>query len=237
MKMKRRYLAFDIETAKAIPPHGCDWRLHRPLGMACAATFGADDTKSVIWHGGKSPKYPTDVMSQRHARLLVEYLSTQVASGYTIVTWNGLGFDFNVLAEESNQRQRCSRLARAHVDMMFHALCRLGHGVSLNAAAKGMCLAGKPDGVTGASVPRLWAAGLRYDVLNYVEQDVRVTLKLAETCEELGFLCWETAAGRKRRMEIPTGWLKVSSAEKLPKPKWSRISTQWDRDRFIGWTT
>ena len=176
-------------------------------------------------------------MSQQEAGKLVDYLTEQVESGYTIVTWNGVGFDFDVLAEESNQRQRCRRLARAHVDMMFHALCRIGHGVSLNAAAKGMCLAGKPHGITGALVPQLWAAGLRREVLEYVEQDVRVTLKLVETCEKVGFLCWETVAGRKRKMGIPNGWLNVISAEKLPKPKQSWLSVQWDRDRFTGWTT
>ena len=31
----------------------------------------------------------------------MQYLATQVENGYTIVTWNGLGFDFDILAEES----------------------------------------------------------------------------------------------------------------------------------------
>ena len=40
-------------------------------------------------------------MSQQEAAGLVEYLAAQVEHGYTIVTWNGLGFDFDILAEES----------------------------------------------------------------------------------------------------------------------------------------
>lgn len=233
--MKRRYLAFDIETAKALDFRECDWRVHRPLGISCAATIESDNRNPVIWHGGRKRKAPADWMSQLQAQKLVAYLTGKVASGYTIVTWNGVGFDFDVLAEESKQRQRCKRLARGHVDMMFHAVCKIGHGISLNAAAKGMCLPGKPHGCSGALVPQLWAAGLRDQVLEYVEQDVRMTLNLAEKCEEFGFLCWETATGRKRKMDLPNGWLNVRSAEKLPKSKRSWLSAQWNRDRFTGW--
>ena len=40
-------------------------------------------------------------MSQEEAAKLVEYLTTQVENGYTLVTWNGVGFDLDILAEES----------------------------------------------------------------------------------------------------------------------------------------
>ena len=34
--MTRRYLAFDIETAKDVPGVEFNWRAHRPLGISCA---------------------------------------------------------------------------------------------------------------------------------------------------------------------------------------------------------
>jgi len=40
--MARRYLAFDIETAKDIPGDDFNWRPHRPLGISCAATLASD---------------------------------------------------------------------------------------------------------------------------------------------------------------------------------------------------
>jgi hypothetical protein len=49
-----------------------------------------------------------------------------VRARYTIVTWNGTGFDFDILAEESGMLAECKGLAVNHVDMMFHVLCRLG---------------------------------------------------------------------------------------------------------------
>ena len=56
-----------------------------------------------------------------------------------------MGFDLDVVAEESGMFQECRRMARNHVDMMFHLLCLLGYGVSLDSAAKGM---GLPCGKT-----------------------------------------------------------------------------------------
>ncbi len=32
---------------------------------------------------------------------LLQYLCKMAGEGYTILTWNGLGFDFDILAEES----------------------------------------------------------------------------------------------------------------------------------------
>ena len=63
---------------------------------------------------------------------LVDYLACQVVAGYTILTWNGLSFDFNVLAEESGMHDECAELALNHVDMMFHIFCLRGHYLGLD---------------------------------------------------------------------------------------------------------
>ena len=49
--MARRYLAFDIETAKDVPGDDFNWRPHRPLGISCAATLRGGDTTCTLWHG------------------------------------------------------------------------------------------------------------------------------------------------------------------------------------------
>ncbi len=51
MNMKRKYLAFDIETAKMVEDES-DWRSCRPLGISCAATLLSDSSELVLWHGG-----------------------------------------------------------------------------------------------------------------------------------------------------------------------------------------
>jgi hypothetical protein len=235
INMKRNYLAFDIETAKVLPDNEPDWNSHRPLGISCAATLLGDNNEVLLWHGGTDRKSPTGQMSQQETAGLVEYLATQVQRGYTLLTWNGLGFDLDILAEESGMPEECKRLAVTHVDMMFHILCQLGHGVGLNAAAKGMGVVGKPEGMNGAIAPVLWAEGRREEVLGYVAQDVRTTLGLAMACEACGAMRWIARSGKLRSMALPRGWLTVDQAEKLPEPDTSWMADPWPRTKFTGW--
>jgi len=62
---------------------------------------------------------------------LVQHLSDMAADGFSILTWNGLGFDFDILAEESGAAASCREFALGHVDMMFHVFCSLGYPVGL----------------------------------------------------------------------------------------------------------
>jgi hypothetical protein len=234
MGATRKYLAFDIETAK-LPEDASDWRSCRPLGISCAATLPADSQEPVLWHGGDRA-CPADHMSREEAAALVRYLSDQVEHGYTLLTWNGIGFDFDVLAEEAQMLAECRVLALAHVDMMFHVLCRLGHGVSLDAAARGMGVDGKPEGMNGRLTPALWAEGRREEVLAYVAQDARTTLDLATACEAFGALRWVARSGRLRTMPLPEGWLVVLESAGLPLPDTSWMDEPWPRERFTGWT-
>ena len=174
-------------------------------------------------------------MSRAETADLVQYLETQVAQGYTIVTWNGLGFDFDILAEESGMLQNCRKMATGHVDMMFHVLCRLGYAVGLDATARGMGLPGKPEGMNGAKAPALWAEGRREEVLRYVAQDATTTLEVATTCEANGAMRWIARSGKLRSMRLPKGWLTVEEAERLPEPDTSWMDEPWPRTKFTGW--
>ena len=50
----RRYLAFDIETAKPFPENR-DWRAIRPLGIACAAAYGQEDPSPELGTTAPTP--------------------------------------------------------------------------------------------------------------------------------------------------------------------------------------
>lgn len=233
--MKRRYLAFDIETAKIVSFNGDDWRRYRPLGICCAATFLEGDDAPMIWHGGKSTDRPAKQMEKRALSKLLEYLTRKSESGFTILTWNGVGFDFDVLAEESGNSKLCRRLAINHVDIMFHVLCRLGYGIALDSAASGMGIEGKHRGMNSVLAPVLWARGKHREVFKYVEQDVRTTLNIAKTGEARGYLGWQTRSGRQRNLQIPKGWLTVRQAKKLPEPTGAWYFSQWNRYKFTSW--
>lgn len=232
--MTRKYVAFDIETAKEWPD-GADWRQYRPLGISCAATLPAGAAEAHLWHSVAEDDLPGDRMGRQDAVRLVEHLSSVVDQGYTILTWNGLGFDFDILAEESGMARQCKDLAGGHVDMMFHVFCELGHPVALDAAAQAMNLPGKPEGMTGLLAPRMWAEGKRQEVLDYVSQDARTTLDLATACERQGCFRWITRRGTTKRMPLRGGWLDVGSAAKLPEPDTSWMSRPLSRHKFTAW--
>jgi len=175
-------------------------------------------------------------MRQGEAAALVHYLAAQAEHGYTLLTWNGVGFDLDVLAEESGLLETCRTLALTHVDMMFHVLCKQGYGVGLDAAARGMGIAGKTEGMKGADAPVLWAEGRREEVLGYVAQDVRTTLDLATACESCGVFRWVARSGRLRCMALGEGWLAVEEARALRLPDTSWMDEPWPRERFTGWT-
>lgn len=121
-----KYLAFDLEIAKEIPDGELGSRAHRPLGISCAATLPSNFDNPLPWYGLTSDSHPTDRMTQQDARHLVQYLVTMNREGFTILTWNGLGFDFDILTEESGMYEECKHMALDQVDMMFHVFCELG---------------------------------------------------------------------------------------------------------------
>lgn len=233
--MSRKYLAFDLETAKVQLPNDPNWKKDRPLGISCAATLCCDADEPLLWYGMTKRNRPACRMSREEARKLVRHLSRMAKGGYTIVTWNGVGFDFDILAEESGRTAQCRQLALDHVDMMFHLLCQRGFGVSLACASRGMGLSAKEDGINGAVIPQLWAEGRRAKVLEYVAHDAWVTLQVAIRCEESGCLCWATRTGRRQDMPLHRGWLSVRDALRLPRPRNTWMYARWSRSKWTAW--
>ncbi len=230
----RNYLAFDIETASMV--EGDDWRSCRPLGITCAAAMASDNPeRPIVWHGMTSEGTPSERMTRSEAQNLVADLRSYQAHGYTLLTWNGAGFDFDVLAEEANNSPACQLLAREHVDMMFQVVCEKGFPIGIDNAAKAMQITGKPEGMSGALAPQMWAEGQFQTVLDYVVQDVRIALQLAEQAEKLHALRWLTRRGQMRTFNIPNGWLTVGEACSLPEPDTSWMKSPLKRGSFVEW--
>ena len=232
--MEHRYLAFDIEIFKVLPKGFQDWRAYRPLGISCAATH-SDEEQPKIWHSFTAQGEIADQLSRDDAEQLVKTLTQAKEKGYTILTWNGLGFDFDILAEESGMGAECQQLALDHVDMMFHLFCQLGYALALDRAARGMGLPGKPAGMSGELAPLYWSQGRRREVLAYVAQDVRITLDLAKAVDERKALYWQSKQGVHQQIPLPGGWFTVQQAIALPEPDTSWMARPWPRSRFTGW--
>ncbi len=174
-------------------------------------------------------------MNREEAAALVDFLDCEVQAGKTLLTWNGAGFDFDVLAEESGLTATCRRLAAGHVDMMFHFFCLKGFALGLDKAAQGMALAGKIKGMDGTKAPQYWQQGRYQEVLDYVCQDVIATMQVCRAVERARSLRWLTSRGTSQILPFPKGWLTVEEAAALPLPDTSWMRNPWPRSKFTGW--
>lgn len=250
-----KYLSFDIEIVKELPEDE-DWEQYRPLGISCAATLRSGDPRPIKWYPNMGRGRPGEgAMSEPELLKLIDYMDEQMSFGFIPLTWNGLKFDFDILAEESGDKVSCRKLALNHVDMMFHFFCMKGFPLSLKAASRGMKLEGKTEGMSGALAPILWAGDydriseLEVDtdfgalsqgemktlVLDYVAQDVIATLQLAEAIDKVKRLNWTSKKGRPNSAVFPDGFLTVSAALKLPRPSTSWMSDPIKRGAFFEW--
>lgn len=223
------YCAFDLEIYKSIPEGETDWKRHRPLGISCAATLLSGQEEPMLWWG-------TDYgpMTVAECQALVAYLQRKQASGTTIISWNGLGFDFENLSIESGLHAECADLALNHIDLMFQFFAIKGFPLGLDACAKGCGLPGKTEGMDGAKAPELWQAGEYAKVLEYVGQDVKTTIDIAETVERQKGFDWTAKSGRRNSVRI-NKWLTVAECLALPEPDNSWMSEPMQRSTFAGW--
>jgi hypothetical protein len=230
-----KYLAFDIEIAKELPEGEIDWKDHRPLGITCAAAYSSDGGLWNWWAHDERGKF-TPAMTGEQCAQMVNDLGYMVdVCKYDLLTWNGLGFDFDILGEESEAFTLCRRLALGHIDMMFHFFAEKGFPLGLDKAAKGMGLPGKPEGMDGALAPALWSQGEYHKVLDYVSWDVKNTLALAQVVEKKERLDWISNSGRPNSWQCQ-GWLQAKEAMKLVEPDTSWMTNPWPREKFYKWT-
>ena len=120
--MERAFLAFDIEMAKQLGDGAEQWRLHRPVGAICASVWMSAHLRPVVFSS-----VGTNVTA---------FLQARAQDGYTIVTWNGLGRHFDMLADQSGCSDLVTALALDHVDMRLQLFLELGRCIELSEAAR-----------------------------------------------------------------------------------------------------
>ena len=226
------FAAIDIETVTEFPL-GDDWRAHRPLGIACVAVCHGGTT--TTFHSRDAQGNIAERMTPEDVQTVVRHLTEMRQKGTKLVTWNGTGFDFPVMADESGMMDEVQDLARTSIDMMFHLHCIKGHPAGLDAAAEGSGTARKTPEISGKNAPVLWREGKKNDVIAYCAQDAYVTWDLAQTAQRLGFMRWMSRSGRTQMLILPRGWLTVEEAGQLPLPDTSWMTDPIPREKFDGW--
>ena len=237
MKMNN-VLAFDLEIVKDIPEE-VEWRDIRPLGISCASVLIDEEPLSELHYHKEFDVPISGGMNKEELQDLVSILENHMnLGGYTLVTWNGLGFDFDVLAEESGMYEECKELALNHIDMMFHFFCMRGFPVGLDATAKGLGLGGKMAGMTGALAPELWRSDNlrdRLKVLRYVHQDAVSTLEVYEESSIRNAVTWITKKGKFSTQPLFNGWKTVKECLEFPFPDTSWMDKPIAREDFYSW--
>lgn len=229
-----KYVAFDLEIADDLPEGEVE---NYDLGITCAATI-TETGRVRVWHDNYAPR-----MSQERTKQLVDYLWNQYHDNNRfIVTWNGLGFDFRVLEAASgvDPNLRCRILAANHIDIAFHMLCEKGFMASLSKTAEGMNIPGKTEGMSGALAPQMWRKdrASQDKVLEYVEQDARLTAELYERILEFRAMRWIARSGKLALWYpgiVEGRLLTAGEAVELELPDTSWMSEPWDRNKFYGW--
>jgi hypothetical protein len=244
-----KHVTFDIEISREIPGDCDDWKSLRPLGISCAATL-TDDGDLRLWHGAEMEDGRLgERMSLSECRELAKYLGNMFSAGYKIITWNGAGFDFDILAEEVCDRAIADDirdLTWDHIDIAFQMLCENGFMCGLDAAARGMGVAGKTEGMHGDLAPAMWQRGREEQdgVLEYVAQDARATANVYCAILNEEHLRWITRAGYPARNPwrplliseySGTRLMTVREASRLPLPDVGWMDNPWPRSKFIGW--
>jgi len=233
-----KLIAFDIEIAKEIPAYAPDWQRYEPLGISCLAVAEAGEEQVHFWQG-------VPQMNVEACREVVGRLQDYVKQGYSIVTWNGCKFDFNVLAQESGLIDECIQLALDHIDLMMMVTFTKGHYLSLQAALNGSGLGGKlknvilSDGTVlknmdGAKAPGMWAKGEYEAVMAYLKEDVVQLLALAEMTIRNKSLHWLSRSGNRQKMPVYR-LLTARECFKIPEPDVSWQRNPPLRSDFISW--
>lgn len=261
-----KLIGFDLEIAKTMRGgYDHDWRDDMPLGISCVGFYCPQEFKEEVGqiipnvyfnHVDNIPQ--AGGMSQDMLSAMVDDMLALYGMGYKFVTWNGLAFDFPVLAEESGRVDDCKLLALDHVDMMYHFFCEKGYMIGLAAASDGMGLSGKTEGMSGYLAPIMWACdrerleqelgsdheflkmddlAMRMKILEYVVQDAKATWQLSEVCKVKEYLHWVSKSGRDNYLNIGRiGWLTVKDASLLPRPDTSWMtSASKEREDFTDW--
>lgn len=230
-------VAFDIETASPAD----DEHQNYHLGVTCAALAGINE-RGAFFSDAVHSKWMN--MDGRYTEMcpdecwgFAQRLAKAMSLGYTVVSWNGLGFDWRVLAEMAGPRHYAgiAKLALVHTDPAFYMLCKLGYMAGLNAVAHGMGIDGKMEGMDGLQAIAEWRHGDQQGVLDYVTQDARATLDVYLAILNAGEIRWITKKGKEKALALPGKY--VPTAEQcleypVPRLGWMK---PWPREDFCGW--
>ena len=222
-----KFMALDIETTH------CG-------GIACIGIALADVEEPIRIYQQEMDGGIAKRLTAKRILDSVEFVYQYRKQGYTLVSWNGAGFDLRKMAELLEATPAAVRLLRQlasdHIDMMFHCLAVKGYPVSLRAACEGTGVKGKTEGMSGAQAIDLWEdPARRTEIIDYCAQDARATLDLFFKSLSRGQMNWISRKGRLNTLALSVGWMTVRAAMRTELPDTSWMDSPMPRSQFVDW--
>ena len=114
----------------------------------------------------------------------------------TVITYNGIGFDMPML----NRYYAGDLLLLPQCDMLAHIRESLGFRIKLDDVASATI--GTKKSAHGLLAVKWWKEGKVQEVLDYCQQDVKVTKEVYEFGLENGYILFDDRTGERRQVNI-----------------------------------
>ena len=150
------FIGFDLESAHEYK-EGVGLE---EVGISCAACYAVEFAAPQLFAAKDIFGFAKPEMDAYDGSVLAKALIDYANNGDIIVTFNGLHFDWPVLASVCNdtgiEKELKDVAINHHIDIGFCMVIDRGFMVSLNTAAHGLGLSGKTEGMKGSLAPLLW---------------------------------------------------------------------------------
>jgi len=227
-------IGFDIEICDEFDlQRGEDLDEKGPFRISVAAIHDSETGRTRVWHDVDASGAPAAHLDRALARSVLEQLREWQRGGKRIVAWNGLSFDIRWMGEAAGDLALAREIARSLVDPMFQFFCLRGFPVGLQAVATGLGLPLKKL-MDGKDAPAEWNRGSRARVIEYVQEDCRITSLVCKAIEERRTIIWRTSKGSLSEQRMPK-LLSVEQCLALPEPDTSWMDAPIPRAKFAGW--
>lgn len=234
---KRSNVYFDFEiTRNGSHPNTEDdvWK-GWPFGISAAAIRQNDSTAVYTYQQPVSSIYAVNetwdaalfsqrALSTHSANVILNALLSFQEDGNRVFAWNGVSFDWQLLAKLTGRWKEATLGAKKSYDPMFQGLCLAGFPVKQESVAMAFGYPGKV--ISGGNAPQLWEDGLEDVVVDYVQGDVIMLERIVRSVERYGGLKWTSKGGSTMFTPFfPRHLLTVEQALELPLP-----DTSWAKD-------
>ena len=214
------HLFLDIELCDNIPD-GWDRDNPSSLDIACICVMTIDSqlTENTVVHQNEGK-----AMTHEQIQVVCNQVKDICNQGGKFITWNGLGFDMQLLDKIDNTLKQLI-LSEHHIDLMFHFTRKKGYMIGLNKVSQGFSIGEKT--MTGLDAVKLWAKGEFQKVIDYNIKDVELLRDIYYKVIETSKIKWLSGNHNICYLNVDTSQLSVGNSLNIPRPS----------DKDISWMT